>query len=176
MLKWGASDPPTPRRGAPCRSIELWASYCYHEHPFDVAGWDGYVYPYAFNIHDFEATTRALHTMPPYYQAFEAPGVVICNFVPRPSEFRPEAIPAPPSHGNIDCEEIMYGISGRGPGNEATFSYQPAGSYHGPKPGAYEGSIGTTRSEMVAFMVDTFRPLQMTTVAREFDDAGYMES
>ena len=53
----------------------------YASHPFDVVGYDGYNYPYAFSIHDFEPITGRIHQPPPVHQTFETSAFVICSFV-----------------------------------------------------------------------------------------------
>lgn len=153
------------------------SSYCYHEHPFDLIGWDGFLYPYAFNIQDYEPITGRIHQPPPVHQVFEAPGFVVCNFVPRKVDYHPDAIPAPYNHSNIDSDEVLYFVGGNFLGRTsvepASISLHPGGIPHGPKPGGYEASIGLERTEETAVMLDTFRPLHLTTVAEAYDDPKY---
>src|SRR5205807_699177 len=157
-------------------------SYCYAEHPFDVVGWDGSLYPYAFNMHDFEPITGRIHQPPPVHQVFQLQGAVVCNFVPRKNDYHPLAIPAPYSHSNIDSDEVLYYVNANrrmltsGAIDMAAISLHPSGIPHGPKPGEYEGSIGRTDTDEIALMLDTFRPLVLTTAAREFDDESYPTS
>jgi homogentisate 1,2-dioxygenase len=152
-------------------------SYCYHEHPFDVVGWDGCLYPYALNVDDFEPITGRIHQPPPVHQVFQIPGAVVCNFVPRKIDYHPLSIPAPYNHSNIDSDEVLYFVNGRFLGRKAvepaSISLHPSGIPHGPKPGAYEASIGLQETDEIAVMLDTFRPLAMTVAAREFDDPAY---
>ena len=152
-------------------------TYCYHHHPFDLVGWDGYLFPYAFNIKDYEPITGRIHQPPPVHQVFEAPGFVVCNFVPRKIDYHPEAIPSPYNHSNIDSDEVLYYVGGNFLGRTsvepASISLHPGGIPHGPKPGGYEGSIGKEATEETAVMMDTFRPLHITTAAQEYDDPKY---
>ncbi|MHB8577321.1 MAG: homogentisate 1,2-dioxygenase [Dehalococcoidia bacterium] len=152
-------------------------SYCYAEHPFDVVGWDGCLYPYALNIEDFEPITGRIHQPPPVHQVFQIPGAVVCNFLPRKVDYHPRSIPAPYNHSNIDSDEVLYYVNGRFLGRKAveigSITLHPSGIPHGPKPGGYEGSIGITETDEVAVMLDTFRPLTLTAAAREFDEASY---
>jgi homogentisate 1,2-dioxygenase len=149
------------------------------EHPFDVVGWDGCLYPYALNIHDFEPLTGRVHQPPPVHQVLEGRGFVLCNFVPRKLDYHPLAIPAPYYHANVDSDEVLFYVAGdyaarRGSGIAAgSISLHPAGHTHGPQPGAYEASIGKERADELAVMVDTFAPLALGEGARACEDAAY---
>lgn len=155
-------------------------SYTYASHPFDVAGWDGYNFPYAFSIHDFEPLTGRVHQPPPVHQTFETPAFVICSFVPRLYDYHPEAIPAPYNHSNIDSDEVLYYVDGdfmsRNNIEKGQITLHPAGIPHGPHPGAYERSIGQTETEELAVMVDTFKPLKLTKQAMELEFKDYYKS
>ncbi|QTN38248.1 homogentisate 1,2-dioxygenase [Cryomorphaceae bacterium] len=152
----------------------------YASHPFDVVGWDGYNYPYAFSIHDFEPITGRVHQPPPVHQTFETNTFVVCSFVPRLYDYHPEAIPAPYNHSNIDSDEVLYYVDGdfmsRNNIDKGYISLHPAGIPHGPHPGAYERSIGQTETEELAVMVDTFKPLWVTKDALALDDGEYWNS
>lgn len=152
----------------------------YASHPFDVVGWDGYNYPYAFSIHDFEPITGRVHQPPPVHQTFETDAFVVCSFVPRLYDYHPEAIPAPYNHSNIDSDEVLYYVDGdfmsRNNIDQGYISLHPAGIPHGPHPGAYERSIGKTETEELAVMVDTFKPLWVTEEALALDDGSYWNS
>ena len=154
--------------------------YSYASHPFDVAGWDGYNYPYAFSIHDFEPITGRVHQPPPVHQTFETPAFVICSFCPRLYDYHPEAIPAPYNHSNIDSDEVLYYVDGdfmsRNDISKGQITLHPAGIPHGPHPGAYERSIGKKQTEELAVMVDTFKPLQLTEQALEIEVKDYYKS
>jgi len=152
----------------------------YATHPFDVVGWDGYNYPYAFSIHDFEPITGRVHQPPPVHQTFESTAFVVCSFVPRLYDYHPQAIPAPYNHSNIDSDEVLYYVDGDfmsrndiGPGH---ISLHPAGIPHGPHPGAMERSIGQVKTDELAVMVDTFKPLMVTEDALKIDDGKYYQS
>ncbi|MGS4346050.1 homogentisate 1,2-dioxygenase [Myroides odoratus] len=152
----------------------------YATHPFDVVGYDGYNYPYAFSIHDFEPITGRIHQPPPVHQTFETAGFVVCSFVPRLYDYHPDAIPAPYNHSNIDSDEVLYYVDGDfmsrndiAPGH---ISLHPAGIPHGPHPGAAERSIGKTVTEELAVMVDTFKPLMVTEEAMKIADEQYYQS
>ncbi|MGB0391356.1 MAG: homogentisate 1,2-dioxygenase [Salibacteraceae bacterium] len=152
----------------------------YASHPFDVASWDGYNYPYKFSIHDFEPITGRIHLPPPIHQTFEAASFVICSFVPRLYDYHPEAIPAPYNHSNIDSDELLYYVDGdfmsRNDIEAGHISLHPAGLVHGPHPGAAERSIGKKETEELAVMVDTFAPLMVTKVGVEISDPEYYKS
>lgn len=149
----------------------------YGHHPLDVVGWDGHLWPYAFNIEDFEPITGRVHQPPPVHQTFDGPGFVICSFVPRLFDYHPLAIPAPYNHSNVDSDEVLYYVEGdfmsRKGIERASLTVHPNGIPHGPHPGTYEGSIGKTRTEELAVMVDTFRPLRITRAARDLEDDNY---
>ena len=151
--------------------------YIYGHHPMDVVGWDGHLWPYAFNIEDFEPITGRVHQPPPVHQTFDGPGFVICSFVPRLFDYHPLSIPAPYNHSNVDSDEVIYYVRGdfmsRKGVEEASFTVHPNGIPHGPHPGTYEGSIGKERTEELAVMVDTFRPLRLTTHALSLEDESY---
>ena len=152
----------------------------YASHPFDVVGWDGYNYPYAFSIHDFEPITGRVHQPPPVHQTFEAHNFVICSFCPRLYDYHPDSIPAPYNHSNIDSDEVLYYVDGdfmsRNHVDKGFISLHPGGIPHGPHPGATERSIGQTETFELAVMVDTFRPLQVTQAAVDMSDPDYLTS
>ena len=154
--------------------------YTYGFHPFDVAGWDGYNYPYAFSIHDFEPITGRVHLPPPIHQTFETPAFVICSFVPRLYDYHPDAIPSPYNHSNIDSDEVLYYVDGdfmsRNHIERGQITLHPGGIPHGPHPGAYERSIGKKETLELAVMVDTFKPLKMTKQAVELEFKDYYKS
>lgn len=151
--------------------------FLYPNHPFDVVGWDGFHYPYAFNIRDFEPITGRIHLPPPIHQTFEGNGFVVCSFVPRLYDYHPQAIPAPYHHSNIDSDELLYYVDGNfmsrnnvGPGQ---ITLHPAGIPHGPHPGAIERSIGQKETEELAVMIDPFKPVMVTEEALKLEVADY---
>jgi homogentisate 1,2-dioxygenase len=151
-------------------------------HPFDVVGWDGCLYPFAFNIGDFMPITGKVHQPPPAHQVFEGDGFVICNFVPRKVDYHDLSVPVPYYHSNVDSDEVMFYCGGNyearkgsGIGN-GSISLHPGGHAHGPQPGAYECSIGVQFLDELAVMVDTFRPLALGEGARAADDGVYSYS
>lgn len=152
----------------------------YASHPFDVVGWDGYNYPYGFSIHNFEPITGRVHQPPPVHQTFETSAFVVCSFVPRLYDYHPRSIPAPYNHSNIDSDEVIYYVDGdfmsRNNIDQGYISLHPSGIPHGPHPGTYEASIGKSKTEELAVMVDTFRPLQLTQAALDIDDGKYFRS
>jgi len=152
----------------------------YANHPFDVVGWDGYEYPYAFSIHDFEPITGRVHQPPPVHQTFDARNFVICSFVPRLYDYHPDAIPAPYNHSNIDSDEVLYYVDGdfmsRKHVTRGMITLHPGGIPHGPHPGAVEKSIGAKETKELAVMVDTFYPLLMTDAAHGIEDENYIMS
>ncbi|MGB1517549.1 MAG: homogentisate 1,2-dioxygenase, partial [Crocinitomicaceae bacterium] len=154
--------------------------YVYSNHPFDLIGWDGYNYPYAFSIHDFEPITGRVHQPPPVHQTFETAGFVLCSFVPRLFDYHPDAIPAPYNHSNIDSDEVLYYVDGdfmsRNNIEMGQITLHPAGIPHGPHPGAYERSIGEKETLELAVMVDTFKPLKLTKQALDLEQEDYHKS
>jgi homogentisate 1,2-dioxygenase len=146
-------------------------------HPLDVVGWDGYVYPYTFNIHDFEPKSGRLHQPPPAHQTFQGPGFVICSFCPRQLDWDPLAVPLPYHHSNLQSEEVIYYVDGNFGSRRGVeigaLTLHPSGLPHGPQPGLVEKSLGATRTEELAVMCDTFRPLKLTPLAHELDDPSY---
>ncbi|HEY9669123.1 MAG TPA: homogentisate 1,2-dioxygenase [Coleofasciculaceae cyanobacterium] len=155
-------------------------SYLYHHHPLDVVGWDGHLWPFAFNIDDFEPITGRIHQPPPVHQTFSGPGFVVCSFVPRLFDYHPLAIPAPYNHSNVDSDEVIYYVKGnfmsRKGIERASITVHPGGIPHGPHPGMYEGSIGKERTDELAVMIDTFRPLRFMQNALPLEDKGYSYS
>ena len=148
-------------------------------HPFDVVGWDGCLYPYRFNVSDFEPITGRVHQPPPVHQVFEAAGFVICAFVPRKVDYHPLAIPVPYYHSNVDSDEVMFYVAGdyearKGSGiGLGSVSLHPGGHSHGPQPGAVESSLGKDYFDELAVMVDTFRPLELGAAGATSDDGAY---
>lgn len=154
--------------------------YVYANHPFNVVGWDGYNFPYAFSIHEFEPITGRVHQPPPVHQTFETGGFVMCSFVPRLYDYHPDSIPAPYNHSNIDSDEVIYYVDGdfmsRNNIAKGQITLHPAGIPHGPHPGAYERSIGKKETQELAVMVDTFKPLKLTKRALDLQDPDYHKS
>jgi homogentisate 1,2-dioxygenase len=152
----------------------------YDFHPLDVVGWDGYLYPYALSIHDFEPITGSIHQPPPVHQTFQGPNFVICSFVPRLFDYHPEAIPVPYNHSNVDSDEVLYYVDGNFMSRRGievgSMTLHPSGIPHGPHPGAVEASLGKSRTDELAVMLDTFRPLRVAKGAPEWEDPGYMRS
>jgi homogentisate 1,2-dioxygenase len=159
-----------------------WARHTYVHHPFDVVGWDGGLYPFAFSIRDFEPIVGRVHQPPPVHQTFAGSGFVVCSFVPRPLDFDPAAVPVPYHHANTDSDEVLFYVAGeftsrRGAGIEAgSLTLHPSGFVHGPQPGAVEEALGRDRTEETAVMVDTFAPLGVSPTARQVADPSYLSS
>lgn len=155
-------------------------SHIYNHHPLDVVGWDGFLYPYIFNIADFEPITGRIHQPPPVHQNFEGHNFVICSFVPRLFDYHPEAIPAPYYHSNVDSDEVLYYVKGnfmsRKGINEGSITLHPSGIPHGPHPGTIEASIGKKETLELAVMIDTFRPLKVLKSAQLTEDENYQNS
>lgn len=155
-------------------------SHIYEHHPLDVVGWDGYVYPWIFNISDFEPITGRIHMPPPIHQTFEGHNFVICSFCPRLYDYHPEAIPAPYYHSNVDSDEVLYYVEGnfmsRKGIHEGSITLHPSGIPHGPHPGTIEKSIGKKETKELAVMIDTFRPLKVVKSALDIEDPNYKYS
>ncbi|MGE4432244.1 MAG: homogentisate 1,2-dioxygenase [Sphingobium sp.] len=153
---------------------DMMTRYIVPNHPFDVIGWDGTHYPCAVNIRNFEPVTRRIHTMPDEQQAFETAGAAICCFVPRMADYHPDAIPVPPVHSNIDCDELLLNLSGAlvgWKGSKGLLTLHPRGLYHAAK--IYEESIGMTELNGTALAIDTFKPVKLTALARACADPEY---
>ncbi|MCA9679759.1 MAG: homogentisate 1,2-dioxygenase, partial [Myxococcales bacterium] len=155
-----------------------WHGFGLQTSPLDVVGWDGTVYPWAFPILAFQPRAGLVHLPPTWHGTFGARGALVCSFVPRLVDFHPEAIPCPYPHSSPSCDEVLFYCDGNftsrrgvGPGS---ISHHPAGIPHGPHPGSYERSIGTTRTDELAVMVDTFAPLRPTAAAAAIEDGDYM--
>lgn len=149
-------------------------------HPLDVVGWDGCYYPWALSIHDFEPITGSLHQPPPVHQTFESEGFVVCSFVPRMFDYHPQAVPAPYNHSNVMSEEVIFyandAFMSRKGIQYGSLTLHPMGLPHGPHPGRAEASIGKQRTEELAVMLDTFRPLHISRKALELEDPDYGRS
>src|ERR1700743_2687763 len=152
----------------------------YATHPFDVVGWDGYNFPWAFSIHNFEPITGRVHQPPPVHQTFETSAFVVCSFCPRLYDYHPLSIPAPYNHSNIDSDEVLYYVDGdfmsRKHVTRGMITLHPGGIPHGPHPGAVARSIGAKETKELAVMVDTFHPLSLTVEALEIENPGYTMS
>ena len=149
-------------------------------HPFDIVGWDGYVWPFAFNINDFSPITGKLHMPPPIHQTFAGPGFVVCSFCPRMLDYHPDAIVVPYNHSNVDSDEVLYYVNSKFGSRknieEGAITLHPLGIPHGPQPGATEAAMGHTHTEELAVMVDTFRPFKLTEEALALEDPNYWKS
>jgi homogentisate 1,2-dioxygenase len=154
--------------------------YVYGTHPFDFIGWDGFHYPWAFSIHDFEPITGRVHQPPPVHQTFEGHNFVICSFVPRKYDYHPQSIPAPYNHSNVDSDEVLYYVDGDFMSRKSVVKGQitlhPGGIPHGPHPGTVEKSIGKEYTEELAVMIDPFKPLMLTDYALSIEDESYHKS
>jgi homogentisate 1,2-dioxygenase len=154
--------------------------YVLDYHPFDVVGWDGFLYPWTFSIHDFEPITGRIHQPPPSHQTFQGQNFVICSFCPRKLDFDPEAVPIPYHHSNLQSEEMIYYVSGNFGSRKGisvgSITLHPSGLPHGPQPGLAEKSLGVAETTELAVMCDTFRPLKLSTFARDLDDGRYAYS
>jgi homogentisate 1,2-dioxygenase len=157
----------------------IW-EYTHANHPFDVVGWDGFHYPYAFSIHDFEPITGRIHMPPPIHQQWEAAGFVVCSFVPRMYDYHPESVPAPYHHSNIDSEELLYYVDGdfmsRNNIEKGQITLHPGGIPHGPHPGAIERSVGKKETGELAVMIDPFNPVMITEEALKLEVNDYYKS
>jgi homogentisate 1,2-dioxygenase len=156
------------------------SEYVVDHHPFDVIGWDGYYYPWIFNIHDFEPRVGRFHLPPPVHQTFEGDGFVICSFCPRPYDFDPNAVPAPYNHSNVMSDEVLYYANSEFMSRKGieygSITLHPDGIPHGPQPGRTEASIGVRDTNELAVMVDTFRPLLVSAAVLEVEDRDYYHS
>ncbi len=183
---------PTEPHVAEGTDVEVWTKHrgpgpsglvgsvvVYPTHPFDVVGWDGCLYPYTFNVADYEPITGRVHQPPPVHQVFEGGNFVVCNFVPRKVDYHPLAIPVPYYHSNVDSDEVMFYVEGdyearKGSGiGRGSISLHPGGHSHGPQPGAVEASLGKEYFDELAVMVDTFRPLELGEAGVASDDGAY---
>jgi len=149
-------------------------------HPLDVVGWDGYFYPWAFNINDFEPIVGRVHQPPPVHQTFQGDGFVVCSFCPRPYDFHPEAVPAPYNHSNVDSDEVLYYASSEFMSRKGiefgSITHHPDGIPHGPHPGRAEASIGAKYTDELAVMMDSFHPLKVAKAAIAIEDPEYHKS
>ncbi|MBS1516887.1 MAG: homogentisate 1,2-dioxygenase [Bacteroidetes bacterium] len=152
-------------------------TFHYEFHPFDIVGWDGYYFPWIFNIEDFMPITGKIHMPPPIHQTFAAPGFVICSFCPRLLDYHPQAVPIPYNHSNLDSDEMLYYVDGNFASRKgidfASISLHPNGIPHGPHPGTVEANLGKKETLETAVMMDTFRPLKLAEFASEVNDPSY---
>ena len=173
----GDTDVYVKHRGG--RSEIVGSIFTTPEHPFDVVGWDGCLYPYTFNVSDFEPITGRIHQPPTVHQVFESSGFVVCTFVPRKVDYHPLSIPIPYYHADVDSDEVMFYCGGnyearKGSGiGQGSISLHPAGHTHGPQPGAVERALGLEFFDELAVMVDTFRPLELGEGAVACEDPSY---
>ncbi|MEH7181210.1 homogentisate 1,2-dioxygenase [Neobacillus vireti] len=162
------------------KSRGLLHSHVLGHHPFDVVGWDGYLYPWAFNVEDFEPITGRIHQPPPIHQTFEGNNFVVCSFVPRLFDYHPEAVPAPYYHSNVNSDELLYYVKGNFMSRKGvqleSITLHPSGIPHGPHPGKTEASIGKKETLELAVMIDTFQPLKVVKSANQMEDINYMFS
>jgi homogentisate 1,2-dioxygenase len=161
------------------RSRSGMTRHVHAQHPFDVVGWDGCLYPYALSIFDFEPIVGAIHQPPPVHQTFAGSNFTVCSFVPRPYDFHPDAIKVPYHHSNVDTDEVLFYADGdfmsrAGSGiGVGSISMHPAGFVHGPQPGSVERAITATGTEEIAVMVDAFGRLGLSEEARRVADPDY---
>jgi homogentisate 1,2-dioxygenase len=153
---------------------------CLVYHPFDLVGWDGFYYPWAISIHDFEPRVGRIHLPPPVHQTFEGDGFVVCSFCPRPFDFDPDAVPVPYNHSNVMSDEVIYYASSEFMSRKGieygSITLHPDGIPHGPHPGRTEASLGAKRTDELAVMVDTFKPFHVSREAMDVEDDEYYHS
>ncbi|MBU6387704.1 MAG: homogentisate 1,2-dioxygenase [Planctomycetes bacterium] len=159
------------------RDGDRWSEYVLANHPFDVVGWDGMVYPYAFNAMDFEPITGTVHQPPPIHQTFQTDGFVVCTFAPRMLDTHPDAIKVPYAHSNVESDELLYYVAGNFGSRRGveldSITLHPHGIPHGPHPGTIAASKEAKRTDELAVMIDTFRPLHRTKASLALDDPSY---
>jgi homogentisate 1,2-dioxygenase len=159
------------------RDGDRWSEYVLANHPFDVVGWDGMVYPFAFNALDFEPITGTVHQPPPIHQTFQTDGFVVCTFAPRMLDTHPDAIKVPYAHSNVESDELLYYVAGNFGSRRGveldSITLHPHGIPHGPHPGTIVASRDAKRTDELAVMIDTFRPLHRTKASLVLDDPGY---
>ena len=162
------------------RDRERWGTYVLAHHPFDVVGWDGCVYPFAFNAMDFEPITGTIHQPPPIHQTFQTDGFVVCTFAPRMLDTHPQAVKVPYAHSNVESDELLYYVAGKFGSRRGieidSMTLHPHGIPHGPHPGTIQASRRAERTDELAVMIDTFRPLRLMSNGLEYDDPGYPAS
>jgi homogentisate 1,2-dioxygenase len=162
------------------KARETMTRHVLDHHPLDVVGWDGYLYPWAFNIHDYMPITGKIHQPPPAHQTFQGGNFVVCSFVPRLFDYHPQAIPVPYNHSNVNSDEVMYYCDGDFMSRKGIQQYDitlhPSGLPHGPQPGVTEAKIGVRETNELVVMVDTFHPLQVALAALEFEKTDYQAS
>jgi homogentisate 1,2-dioxygenase len=174
---------PIDRIGKFClivKAANRYFEYTLQHHPFDVVGWDGYHYPFALNIKSYNPKVGKIHLPPPTHLCFKTRHFVLCNFVPRPFDFDPKAIPVPYWHSNCDSDEVIYYAEGdfmsRTGIEEGSVTLHPSGMPHGPQPGRTEAALGAKGTEEYAVMIDTFLPLKVTLNVKETIDETYSRS
>jgi homogentisate 1,2-dioxygenase len=152
-------------------------SYKYKHHPFDLIGWDGFYFPWVFNINDFMPITGKIHQPPPVHQTFQSKNFVICSFVPRLFDYHENSIPAPYAHSNIDSDEIIFYSRGNFMSRKGikpeSITYHPSGIPHGPQPGKIEESLKASKTDELAVMIDTFKPLNVVSLTDQIEDKNY---
>jgi homogentisate 1,2-dioxygenase len=162
------------------RAHEITKVY-YPFNPNDVVGWKGDLTVWRINVKDIRPVVSPRYHLPPSaHTTFLGRNMVICSFLPRPFEEDPAAMRVPFYHANIDYDEVLFYSSGHffsregiGPG---MVTWHPQGIHHGPHPKAIEASRGKERTDEVAVMVDTFRPLQATAAASLVENPNYWAS
>jgi homogentisate 1,2-dioxygenase len=151
--------------------------HMYQHWPYELAGWDGFLYPVAFNIHDYQPKTGLVHLPPTIHITFSGNNFVICSFVPRKTDFHEKAIPCPYGHASVDMDEILYYVAGNFTSRKGieseSISLHPMGVPHGPHPGTYAASVGTTETKELAVMMDCYKPLRLTAFASGIEDKDY---
>ena len=149
-------------------------------HPFNLIGWDGFLYPYTFNAWDFEPLTGTIHLPPPFQQTFQCRGFVICTFAPRHLDHHPESVKVPYVHSNVEADEVLFYVDGEFGSRKGvglgSMTHHPGGIPHGPHPGTIMASMDVKFTHEMAVMFDTDRRLFLTPQAMEVDDRAYLMS
>jgi homogentisate 1,2-dioxygenase len=159
---------------------ESQAVFMTDHHPFDVVGWDGYLYPFGLNVSDLSPIVGKLHQPPTVHETFSGERFMVGTFAPRLFDFDPEAVPVPYYHNNIDSDEILFYSAGsfmsRRGIEEGSITLHRRGIHHGPQPGVVEASLGKKSTDELAVMVEAYKPFKLTSFAKAIDDPSYQLS
>jgi homogentisate 1,2-dioxygenase len=145
----------------------------YPYYPMDVAGWKGDLWVAKLNVRDFRPVTSARYHLPPsVHVTFQAGGLLVSTFAPRPLESDPKALRVPFYHRNMDYDEVLFYHSGdffsRAGIQAGMLTLHPQGIHHGPQPQAVKAAATKHQTEEVAVMIESRGPF---TVMPELETA-----
>jgi homogentisate 1,2-dioxygenase len=146
-----------------------------------LSGWMGDLYPFVLPTGEIAPIlSNRAHLPPSVNSTFVTPQFIVCTFLPRPLEEPEGALKVPFFHSNIDYDEVIFYHAGdffsRDHMEAGAVTLHPRGINHGPHPKALRSQVKKERTDEVAVMVDTVKPLFVSQEAASVEIGDYWKS